>query len=60
MRKRMRNIQKKSTEFLKTEEHSGNSPSNVGNSYLLIKMQNLGKNEHFDYRFFSPSPILSP
>lgn len=43
IRKRVRNMQKESTEFLKTEEHSGNSSGNVNNFYLLIKIWNLGK-----------------
>lgn len=41
--KKMGKMQKKSVEFLKTEEHPGNSPNSVDNSYLLIKMQNLSK-----------------
>lgn len=41
--KEMRNMQKKSVEFLKAEGHPGNSLNNVHNSHRLIKMQNLGK-----------------
>lgn len=58
MGKKMREMQKESVNFLKTEENSGNALSSMDNSYLLIKMKNLGN--YYNYRFFSTLPIPSP